>query len=458
MPLVKKGAHALRLTGTSDGADATMVVQGGTLAFAEAARWGGRSVAATGASTVLRFCGSNLTQPEATVSVADGATIDLSTLAVVPRLTLDGASVANGFYRAADYPAVLSGAGLLSVGGVAVATWVGGAAGAWSNGANWSTGEAPRGTTVAWFTNAVELANETFDFGADGVCIWNGTGVNLVSRTMFAGSGKFYKFGAGQIEYAAESTYTGGTLLADGCARLATYGANCFFGAAEGTVELACSADGNGPYFEFGSFGMTLPYAIRFVGKTNVQRIQITNNIRLAGSVESDSDFRIWSAWGPLYADCGFRAVGKTITFEENDEGRGFVSYIAGAVDASLLKKGTGLLELRGVSAGAANVLTADAGTLRLTDAAAWEGPVVVNKGGRLVLGGSANLSPAATLTVAAGGTVEVSAGVKVSVAALVVGGKELPAGVYSAATHPDVFAGEGRVRVGTPGVVIVVR
>ena len=455
--IVKNGAGTVRFTGVSDAANATVTVHAGTVEFTESAAWGGSRVTAQGATSVLRFNGRNLTSDDATVTVTDGAKIDLATLAAIPHVTLGETALAKGLYRAADESASLTGIGLLSVGGD-ITTWIGGASGAWSDGANWSTGVAPKGPVIAKFTRSVDLANETFDFGDGGVCIWNVANADLVQRTMFTGSGKYYKFGAGQIDYKAESTYTGGTLFADGYARIATSYTNNVFGAAEGVVELARSADGTRPYLEFGTWNVTLPNKIRFVGATSVARMLITNNIKLTGDIEADADIGVVSAWGPMWAEGSFSAPGRTITFSENDEKQGYVSYIAGAIDASLVKKATGFLELRGKSTGASNVLTVEGGTLALTEGATWAGPVVVKAGGLLKLNGNGNLSSAATLTIEAGGTVEIAQGVKASVAALVVDGQVMPSGSYSAGKLPNAFAGAGRVKVGESGTLVILR
>ncbi|MDY5597095.1 MAG: hypothetical protein SPG40_06325 [Kiritimatiellia bacterium] len=456
--IVKNGVGTLRFTGVSTATDATVTVNNGTVEFTESAEWGGSSVTANGATSVLRFSGRNLTSDDATVSVTDGAKIDLTTLAAIPHVTLGETALKSGFYLASDWADGLTGSGLLSVGSD-VATWIGGAAGAWSDGANWSMGVAPKGMMIAKFTNAVDLANETFDFGDEGVCIWNLANADLIQRTMFSGTGKYYKFGAGAINYKAESSYTGGTLFADGYARVETPYTNKVFGASEGIVEFTRSADGKHPYLEFGTWNVTLPNRIRFIGATSVARMQISNNIKLTGDIEADANVYILSKWGPMWAEGGFTAPGQTLTFEERDENRGWTSYIAGAIDASLLKQGTGSLELRGQSTVETNVLTVAKGTLALTADATWTGLVVVQNGGLLKLNGNGNLSSAATLTIEAGGKVEIAKGVKIEIASLVIDGKAMPAGSsYSVLTRPDVFAGEGRVKVGQIGTFIILR
>lgn len=371
-------------------------------------------------------------------------------------LTIDGTSIASGVWRPSDLSARATGTGFAVVSD-ATATWIGGAAGAWSDGANWSTGEAPKGMTIATFTNKVELAHETFDFGGDGVCIWNVANADLIQRTMFAGSGKYRKFGAGTIDYQAESAYTGGTLLADGKARLATAYTNLVFGATEGAVELARNADGSLPYLELGSYYITLPYNLKFAGAVGGDgRIVLTNHAWLKGRIESDSDFTIRSKWGPVDGgECDIDALGKTVTFTAEKDAD--VSKLR-SVNASLLKNGNVTLQLEGQSTGAANVLTVAKGTLALTADATWAGPVVVKAGGCLKLNGNGNLSSAATLTVEAGGTVEIAKGVKVALASLVIDGKALPVGSYSVRKRPDVFAGEGRVKVGESGSLIILR
>lgn len=454
--LVKKsGACEVRFTGTSEAAETALAVEEGTVSFTGSARWAGPSVTATGEGTVLRFDGNNLTAAGGTVRVADGAKLDVASLTILPALTLGDQALERGTYQAGDLPDNVTGAGILLVGGE-VTTWIGGEAGAWSEGTNWSTGVAPKGMVVARFTNEVELAAEAFDFGADGVCIWNSA--NLIQGTAFAGAGRYRKFGSGQIEYRADSSYTGGTLFTDGSAYLGnTKFAPQAFGAAEGMVELTRNVDGTGPFFSFGAYNVPIANKIRLVGEMKAARIRITNPVNLKGDVESDSDFLIYSGWGWLHADGDFRAPGKTITFEEDDkEGLSDSSYFAGAVDAALVKKGTASLELRGRSSGTANALTAAGGRLRLTAEAAWEGPVAVQNGGLLALDGRDNLSSAATLTVEEGGKVEIAEGVGVRVNALVLNGQKMPVGVYSKANQPAFFDGAGHVVVGKATVVIL--
>ena len=448
----KRGACEVRFTGTSEAAETALAVEEGTVSFTGSARWAGPSVTATGEGTVLRFGGNNLTAAGGTVRVADGAKLDVASLTVLPALTLGDQALEKGTYQAGDLPDNVTGAGILLVG--EVSTWIGGEAGAWSEGTNWSTGVAPKGMVVARFTNEVELAAETFDFGADGVCIWNSA--NLIQGTAFAGTGRYRKFGSGQIEYRANSSYTGGTLFTDGSAYLGDHVAPQAFGAAEGMVELTRNVDGTGPFFNFGAYNVPIANKIRLVGETKAARIRITNPVNLKGDVESDSDSLIYSAWGWLHADGNFRAPGKTITFQEDTKLSDSSSYFAGVVDAALVKKGMASLELRGRSSGAMNVLTAAGGRLHLTAEAAWEGPVVVKNGGLLALDGRDNLSSTATLTVEEGGTVEIAEGVGVLVHALVLNGQKMPVGVYSKANKPAFFDGAGHVVVGTATVIIL--
>ena len=450
--VTKRGACVVRFTGTSEAAETKLVVEQGTVSFTGSARWAGPSVTATGEGTVLRFDGNNLTAANGTVRVADGAKLDVASLTILPALTLGGQALEKGMYQADDFPDNVTGAGILLVG--EVSTWIGGEAGAWSEGQNWSTRVVPKGMVVARFTNEVTLAEEAFDFGADGVCIWNSA--KLTQGTAFAGAGRYRKFGSGQIEYRANSSYTGGTLFTDGIAYLGNTGFSPkAFGAAEGVVELTRNVDGTGPFFNFGAYNVSIANKIRLVGETKAERIRITNPVNLKGDVESDSDFLIESRWGWLHADGDFRAPGKTITFKEDDKNLA-PSYFAGAVDAALVKKGTASLELRGRSSGAMNVLTAAGGRLHLTAEAAWEGPVVVQNGGLLALDGRDNLSSAATLTVEEGGKVEIAEGVGVRVHALVLNGQKMPVGVYSKANQPAFFDGAGHVVVGTATVIIL--
>ncbi len=192
----KRGACEVRFTGTSEAAETALAVEQGTVSFTGSARWAGPSVTATGEWTVLRFDGNNLTAANGMVCVANGAKLDVASLTILPALTLGDQALEKGTYQEGNFPDNVTGAGILLVGGE-VTTWIGGEAGAWSEGQNWSTGVVPKGMLVAWFTNKVELAAEAFDFGADGVCIWNSA--NLIQGTAFAGAGRYRKFGSGQI-------------------------------------------------------------------------------------------------------------------------------------------------------------------------------------------------------------------------------------------------------------------
>ena len=388
---------------------------------------------------------------EASLSIEEG-TVAISRPHAVAALTVNGAAVENGFHRVDETPESVTGTGLFVVGG-RVATWIGGATGAWSDGSNWTTGEAPMGTTIAKFTNAVELAAETVDFGDEGVCIWNVINANLVQNTSFTGTGMYCKYGVGEITYKVESSYTGGTLFTDGLAKLA---ASRVFGT--GLVELTRSAAGNRPYVECGTWNLVQPNTFKLVGSISQERFRISNNLRLTGDIESDSDFTILSAWGPMWANGNFSAPGRTITFSEKDEGHNYVSYIAGAIDASLVKAESGFLELRGQSTVETNTLTVAGGKLALTAAATWGGPVALKSGALLRLNGNANLSTEAALTVEEGGKIEIANGVKIQVRSLTIGEKPCAAGIYSARTLPDLITGGGRLVVGRGGLVITIR
>lgn len=388
---------------------------------------------------------------EASLAIEEGA-VAVSRPHAVAALTVKGAAVENGFHRVDEFPESMAGTGLFVVGGK-MATWIGGAAGAWSDGTNWTTGEAPMGTTIAKFTNAVELAAETVDIGDEGVCIWNVTQADLVQNTSFAGAGMYCKYGVGKITYKVESSYTGGTLFTDGLAKLA---ASRVFGT--GLVELTRSAAGNRPYVECGTWNLVQPNTFKLVGSISQERFRISNNLRLTGDIESDSDFTILSAWGPMWANGNFSAPGRTITFSEKDEGHNYVSYIAGAIDASLVKAESGFLELRGQSTVETNTLTVAGGKLALTAAATWGGPVALKSGALLRLNGNANLSTEAALTVEEGGKIEIANGVKIQVRSLTIGEKPCAAGIYSARTLPDLITGGGRLVVGRGGLVITIR
>lgn len=343
----------------------------------------------------------------------------------------------------------------------AVAYWQGGAAGAWSLGSNWSTAVAPRDGAVAVFTNSTDLACEAFDFGAGGIMLVNASPSSILKQwTMFAGSGTYRKCGSGLVFYNSESSYTGGTVLMDGEARLNFMYTNLVFGAKTGTVVLKPFSGRNLPMVNCTVWSVDLPYHFEIQGAladpSSDASFRTQNNLHLTAeaSLTSDSDFNMHTAWGPITLRCPVSAPGRTITFSGDystyQSGAPHVSILTNTVDASIVKKGTHYLRLDAVSPGEDNRLAVDGGLLTLNVDAAWGGTnVTVASGAQLALTGSQNLSEDATLSIAAGGTLDLTNDVVVCVRRLVTGGVRQGPGWYYASNLGDYITGTGRLKVG---------
>lgn len=312
------------------------------------------------------------------------------------------------------------------------------------------------GLTIAKFTNSVELANETFDFGDDGVFIWNIEQADLIQRTMFAGSGQYRKFGSGQIDYCAESSYTGGTLFMDGIARIATPKTNLVFGAAESPVTFECNSTGTKPSINLGTYDISFPYQLHLKGTLTNERIVLTNHAWFRGSIHSDADFTIRSKYGVVDGStCDISAPGKTLTFIANDNAS--ISSLR-TVNASLLKKGTVTLRLLGHSPGAENTLVVDDGTVILEKEAAWVGNIEIRSNSQLNLTADGNCSPEASFSIASGGRVEIAEGTTIHIRRLIVDGKAIAPGNYTARSLPSILLGNGRLTIGRGGFIITIR
>ena len=130
------------------------------------------------------------------------------------------------------------------------------------------------------------------------------------------------------------------------------------------------------------------------------------------------------------------------------------------SIDASIVKTGLSYLYLNGQSTNPSNALTINVGTNQLGTSAFWAGTniVVAGSNAALRLTASGNLSPDATLALSGGGKAVLDAGVKAQVAALVLDGVPQKAGYYNAVRLPQYIGGAGRIVVGIPGVMILVR
>lgn len=463
--LKKTGARTLRLKGNSPGIDNALTLTDGATILDAVCVWGGTNVVVSGGVTnVLTISAeSNFSTPPV-IRLLDGAKLNFPQVAVrVAELWIGDVRQEDGCYVAEDFPENLTGAGgLLIVGQVAGKVWTGGVSGLFSEGSNWSDGQPPAPGDTLIFPRTVNLEAEATDIGAQGMTFFVKQWCTVTNNNAFTGSGLLTKFGRGTFRAKVAMSTTGGIKVRDGS--IYPEKSNPF---GTGTIEIDATG-GTAPLLDSGIWGCTVTNRVKVTGaRQALHVIQFTNALTLTGDVESDSDFYVDGAYGPLTSWGSISAPGKTMLLRINGRNAAnATSYLYGSVDCSVVLTSLsicGILEMRGVSSNVVNTLTVNAATNRLTATAYWGGTnVVVRKTdtfpAHLILQDPGNLNPEATLTLADGGTVEVASGKKVCVAHLVTDGVARRDGVYTASNLPGYILGGGRIQVGHPGTIIVFR
>lgn len=468
--LKKTGARTLRLKGNSPGIDNALTLTDGATILDAVCVWGGTNVVVSGGVTnVLTLASeSNFSTPPV-IRLLDGAKLNFPHVVVrVAELWIGDMRQEDGYYVAGDFPENLTGAGgLLIVGQGAGKVWTGGASGLFSAGSNWSDGQPPVTGDTLIFPRTVNLEAEATDIGAQGMTFFVKQWCTVTNNNAFTGSGLLTKFGRGTFRTKAALQTTGGIKIRDG-AIFPDKGNSDLSLLGTGTLEIDARG-GTAPLLDSGAWGCTVSNRVKITGATKLtpRVIQLTNALKMTGDIESDSDFFIDGAYGPLTILKSISAPGKTMALRINGRQPVYkTSYLYGAVDCSVVLTSLsicGILEMRGVSSNVVNTLTVNAATNILTSAAYWGGTnVVVRKTdtfpAHLILQNPGNLNPEATLTLADGGTVEVASGKKVCVAHLVTDGVAQRNGVYTASSLPGYILGGGRIQVGHSGAIIVFR
>ena len=463
--LKKTGARTLRLKGNSPGIDNALTLTDGATILDAVCVWGGTNVVVSGGVTnVLTITAeSNFSTPPV-IRLLDGAKLNFPQVAVrVAELWIGDVRQEDGCYVAEDLPESLTGAGgLLIVGQVAGKVWTGGVSGLFSAGSNWSDGQPPAPGDTLIFPRTVNLEAEATDIGAQGMTFFVKQWCTVTNNNAFTGSGLLTKFGRGTFRTKVAMSTTGGIKVRDGS--IYPEKSNPF---GTGTIEIDATG-GTAPLLDSGIWGCTVTNRVKVTGaRQSPHVIQFTNALTLTGDIESDSDFYVDGAYGPLTSWGSISAPGKTMLLRINGRNAAnAISYLYGSVDCSVVLTSLsicGILEMRGVSSNVVNTLTVNAATNRLTATAYWGGTnVVVRKTdtfpAHLILQDPGNLNPEATLTLADGGTVEVASGKKVCVAHLVTDGVAQRNGVYRASNLPGYILGSGRIQVGHSGAIIVFR
>lgn len=458
--ITKLGNRNLNINGVCPNKANSLTVNAGTNLFGTAASWAGTNIVVDGASAVLRVQrGSNLSSPETVLKIDNAGKLYLDATVVVRELWVDGVRQPDGAYGSVDLPNRIVGAGFVVVG---ANVWTGPkSGGAWNTAGNWSNGTVPGAGDLAAFTNAVTLVSGDVAIAEGDLTIFNSATVSCSNS--FVGAGSLTKIGTGDFEVRrADSSHAGGTALRDG--KLVFINRYTKFGFGTGPIRVYRRTVST-PNIYMSEWDSGLTNDIFIVGAiTNGNgAIYSTNPPKLSGAVTGDSDTLICGFWGGLTFNGPLTFTGKTVSFVcrcENNKGSPFAINCNGPVEASIVKTGLSYLYLNGRSLDPANALMVNESTNQLGTAAFWGGTNIVVNGNRSVLKltASGNLSPDATVHLSNGGKLLLNAGVKAQVAALVVDGAPQKSGYYNAVNLPQYIAGAGRVVVGTPGFLIIVR
>lgn len=339
-------------------------------------------------------------------------------------------------------------------------TWQGGASGDFSTG-NWSDGAPASGDTAVFSGSSEVTITGSFDVGASGIVIDNSC--KLTVQTVFSGSGKLTKKGAGEFRIAAQSTHAGGTRVENGF--LVCNNSITTFGT--GTIELVRYSDSL-PYFKL--LGSQFNNNFQIIGAiTSTQGAFVANyggDAVFNGSITADSDFTIGhcGGWGGANFKGAINAPGHAVNIYALCGTAGTGVTLSGAVNATVKKvtiddpptwAGKSASKITSKSTGFGNSLVVEySGPMTLTSSAEWGGTNVVVDGAKsttetvLELQGESNLSPAATLRVANGGLLKIANGVTIKVSHLIIDGQEQPADIYDATSLSSVITGGGSLDV----------
>ena len=467
----------LTLGGVSPGLGNSLMLEGGTNEITSAGYWGGTNIVVKGATSVpsvLLLQGVQNLNPMATVSISSGGSLSLAAQCrvIVCKLVVDGVEQPGGVYTASSLPGTISGSGQIRVIGSDMRLWTGGASGYWSEPSNWLDGVVPKSGDACFFQNGTSLLNEEVDLGEAGFTIFNTASIS--NHVTFTGSGRIVKMGFGQFFQMGDAggTFTGGVRFEDGQLVLnnryltGTSGSagKKYFGSGE--VELV-----NGsahPKIDYAEWTSGLTNAVRVTGantKTDTNSTFYAHNAvsTSLGPIVATGDFTIYQSFGTFTHSAPISAPGHTVVVNctrVNSNSTAVKITLNGPIDASVRKINPGPLTLGGVSPGLDNSLSFEGGTNTINVAAQWGGTNVVVSGAStlLKLTAAGNLSADATVSVTGNAKIEIASGVRVSVGGFSIGGVQQPRGIYTAENCPGTITGAGRLRVGLPGLSIVIR
>ena len=463
--------------------------------FFNGATWAGTNVLVK-AGKGLCLKGSDNLSPLATLTLESKAhlTIDSGVKAVVSRFVVNGVDRGKGVFTSADLPGVIYGTGSLEVIGATVSVWKGANYGDWGEASNWIPEQVPQAGALALFqypvTNLtsktpVDISNgglilfcnfKTEFFGTEG--LWGfdyNKGIRL--RMTITGSGELVKDGFGQLLVESKILSTGGIRVKDGIlgCRPVKDLRNIAFGTNKITIDRRLGGNPQvGVYNRYNRELVMNEVEIIGSGATPpvASLLAANDGEGFGGNLKSDSDFAIASGHCNDMSTRGWyqmkvNAPGHTM-YLDSCASWGTQLYFGGEINCSIngangqYASQIKLFEFagKGTSVDADLVL---ASSNVFLSAATWAGTnVTLGANSKLFLNGKDNLSNKATLRLGAGSKLSIAKGVKVCVAECYANGTKVPDGVYSAANVPAALSGywigEGRLRVGSSGLMVIVR
>lgn len=460
--IVKLGKDNLIINGVCPNKDNFLTVNAGTNVFGTAAGWAGTNIVVDGVTAVLRVQRtSNLISSATVLKISNGAKVHLSADVFVGELWVDGEPQSTGAYTSADFPNRIIGDGSVIVG---ANIWKGLASGGtWNAAENWSKGIVPGAGGCAVFTNAVTLANDgDVTIGTGNLTVFNKA--TLSCPVSFVGEGSLTKTGPGDFEISGSgSSHADGTTLRNGRLVFVKNNSTTFkFGT--GPIRIfRRSASSPAIYMSGYNSGIANDIFIDGAITGGDGAIYSTNMSYVNGAVTGNSDTLIKDGWGDFVFNGPLAFAGKTVTFLcicGKNGGVPCAVTCTKSFDGSLVKQGSNCLYFNGSSSNPDDMMTIDEGTLQFGSAAFWAGTNVVVGGATSVLRltASGNLSPETSVNLGNGGRLYLGDGVRTQVAELFLDGGTQPSGVYHAGNLPQYIDGPGRIVVGHPGIVIIVR
>ena len=267
------------------------------------------------------------------------------------------------------------------------------------------------------------------------------TQADTLISSPIAGSADLTKTGAATLTLAAENTFSGNLSVAGGRLVL-TPGARVFKNGGTGLLSI-----GNGAVLSFsGGWGWDATF-----GR---QGVQATDNLINGGTLRHTGPGNSADASG---AGRLFTVGAAGVTLDSATAGETFrIGYrydygdTLASAGGTLTLTGAGDGDLSYKLPGSGGLVKSGTGTWTLNQANTYTGNTAVQAGTLRLL--HASLAAASTVSIGAGARLDLAYDGTDDIAGLLLGGRKLPAGTYSAASHPRFFSGPGRLRVTVGG------